>query len=827
MFSVKKIILVIVLFLATAPLLVQASYVSTGRDTQENPRTITDIPSEDYDALGYAKLTENTNFIFYWQEDRDVLVITDKRNGYTWKTGLDIDATNSKADQATICKDLRREYNIDSITYEEFEAGCAVSVDQMTGTTSGPLQANSLLYFEYFSKGGSDSVYSTTTVYSSYLKTMLYTVTSTMQKVNNDDSLWQFTVNAANLGVNADLTLTIIATMTLSDEGFQIQINDSDISGTALPYLSSIGLATYLGAVGGIDYVFTTSPKPDVDGVGDYEVTEVQREMVGGYSFVPDGAGALIRFRDNSVSLSRYQAYVYGTDPSQTIGTYRSWAGTYVPFKTASIPVYGMAHGNNQAAYVAYATSGDPYMYIISTPEENVFHYNYTHAKFKYNFLYDKLYTLDGDNPVSSISPSSNVFDINMHYDFLSGDGSTDPYPANYVGMALKYKDYLKSIGYLNDYSSTKDDIGLRLDFLMADSESSIVGYQTQVATSAKDVEDILNQVIATGITNISSGLIGWQDQGVTLGDPSKTKFSSSIGSKTAYKDLISTFADQGVDISFYQDYFNINDQQISLYRNAAKHPAGWYTRIMTYENPVSIFYYARPIKSIEWLNNQSDTFLSMGATSLTIDGVSSRLITDYTGDGTSRTSAISMYQDSMALLKEETTINMTSPNAYLFAYTDRYLQMNVYTTQYLIETDTVPFLQILLQGTMELYAIYSNFSFYTDDDVLRMIDYNVYPSFVVTKEPSFVLTDTNSSEYYSTEYTLYEDMIQSIYSRVNTALSPVINADWLNREVVELGLIRNTYSNGVTILINYTDVTKSVDGHDIAPASFLVLGGE
>lgn len=827
MLSVKRIILVIILFLASAPLLVQASYVSTGRDTQENPQTITDIPQTDYDALGYAKLTENTNYVFYWQEARDVLVVHDKRNGYTWKTGLDVDANNSRADQATICKNLKRSYNNDAITYEEFEEGCAVSVDRITGTTTGPLQGNSLLYFEYYSKGGSDSVYTTNQVYSAYLKSTLYKVTSTLQNIDGDSAKWRFTMFAEELGVDRDLNLTIVATMTLTEEGFQIEIKSDDVSGTARSYLSSIGLAAYLGAVGGIDYVFSTTPKTLEDN-GDYDYVEQQREMVDGYSFVPDGPGALIRFRDNSVSLSKYSAYVYGPDPSQTIGTYRSWAGSYVPFKTASIPVYGMAHGNNQAAYVAYATSGDPYMYIISTPEENVYHYNYTHAKFNYHFLYEKLYTMDGDNPVSSISPVSNTFDINMHYDFLSGDGSTDNYPANYVGMAHKYKDYLKSIGFLNDITSDKTDIGLRLDFLMGDSESSIVGYQTQVSTHASDVEAILNQVIANGITNISSGLIGWQKNGVTLGDPSKTRFSSVIGTKSTYKHLIQTFSDIGVDISFYQDYFVINEEQISLYRNAAKHPAGWYSRLFNMmEEPIYIFYYARPIKSVEWLKNQADTFLNMGASSLTIDGMSSRLITDYTGNVTYRSDAIGMYQDAMSLLKEEATLNMTKPNMYLYPYVDRYLQMNVYSTQYLIETDTVPFLQILLQGTMELYGIYSNFSFYTDSDVLRMIDYNISPSFVVTKDPSFVLTDTNSSEYYSTEYALYDELILSIYNRVNGALRNVINADWQNREVLELGVIKNTYSNGVEIIINYTDVQKTVDGHIVEAINYLVLGGE
>ncbi|MDD3123605.1 MAG: DUF5696 domain-containing protein, partial [Candidatus Izemoplasmatales bacterium] len=800
MLSVKKIILVFLLFLTITPLIAQASYVSTGRDTQENPATITDIPSADYDALGYAKLSENDNFTFYWQEQRDVLVVYDKRNGYTWKSGLDVDTNSSRTAQSSTCKDLKRDYNNDVITYDEFEQGCAVTVDQITGTTTGPLLANSLLYFEYFSKGASDSVYQINTVYSSYLKSTLYKVSSTLQKVNNNNNTWRFTISSTGLGVDKDLDLQIVAYLNLSEEGFQLVVNNEDLSGTALPYLSSIGLATYLGAVGGINYEFSTTEKT-LNDLGDYDYTEVQADMVDGYSFVPDGSGALIRFLNNSVSLSKYQAYVYGQDPSQSIQSYRSWTGDYVPFKTASIPVYGIAHGNNQAAYVAYASSGDPYMYIISTPEENVYHYNYTHAKFNYHYLYEKLYTLDGDNPVSSISETMNVFDIVMNYDFLAGDGTSDSYPANYVGMALKYKDFLKSENILSDFSSDQTDIGIRLDFLMADSENSIVGYQTQVATTASNVESILNQIIEMGITNISSGLIGWQKNGVTIGDPTKATFSSAVGSKTAYKNLIETFLNQGIDISFYQDYYSINEQQVSLYRNASKHPAGWYARLMTYEDPIYMFYYARPLKSVEWLNNQSDTFIGMGVRSITVDGISAKLITDYTGDTTSRLDAILLYQEAFSSLTEDVMVNLTKPNMYLFPYTDRYLQMNVYSTQYLIETDTVPFLQILLQGTMELYAVYSNFSFYTDSDVLRMIDYNVYPSFVLTQQPAFVLSDTNSSEYYSTEYVLYSEMINSIYSRVNNALSSVINATWINREVLELGVVKNTYDNGVSII--------------------------
>jgi len=825
---VKKIFVVVVLFLAIAPVAVHAAWVSTGRDTQENPDTLTDIPEQDFDTGGYATLHENARFVYRWQEDRDVLVITDKRNGYTWKTGLDIDPNRTKTEQNSACRDARNDYNDDLIDFATFEDLCEIPVDSLTAIVpTGPLIANSLLYFDYYNKGASDAVYSTYTVYSSYLKLTLYDVTSTLQNIDSDPTRWRFTFETTALGVDRDLTMTIVADLDLTTDGFEIDIVEDLLAGSCLPYLAKIGVAPFMGAVGGVRTIYTAYPKDGLE-EGYYEdESNIQADMIGGYAFVPDGSGALIRFRDNTVPLSAFTATVYGDDPSQSYQNYRTALGTYVPFKTASIPVFGVAHGNDQAAFVAYATSGAEYMQVVSMPEENGTFYNYTFAEFKYNYKYNRIYTLDGDNPVPSIGDELNAFDAVLRYDFLAGDGSVDGLPANYVGMALKYKEHLLETGELTPSDAASESIGIRIDFLMADSEDSIVGYQTRVATGVGAVRDILSDIIGGGITNVSSGLIGWQAKGVTLGDPSRAVFSAGIGTKAAFSDLVGDFAEQGVDVSLYQDYYTINEEQISLYRNAAKHPAGWYGRLLSYEEPIDTFYYARPVRSAEWLMRQAKTFLAMGVLSLTVDGMTDRLVTDFTGEGTSRTEAIALYRDAFGTLSADILLNLTKPNAYLFRYADRYLQMDVYTTQYLIETDTVPFLQIVLQGTMELYAIYSNFSFYTTKDVLRMIDYNVWPSFVLTDEPSYLFSDTNSSDYYSTEYELYKETIAAIYADVNAALSPVIGTTWTDRDVLAAGVIRNTYADGTQILVNYTDRTYDYGTGVIAPESFVVLGGD
>ena len=174
------------------------------------------------------------------------------------------------------------------------------------------------------------------------------------------------------------------------------------------------------------------------------------------------------------------------------------------------------------------------------------------------------------------------------------------------------------------------------------------------------------------------------------------------------------------------------------------------------------------------------------------------------------------MYQQTMAEISRDTMLNLDRPNQYLWQYTDRFLQMPVGNSQYIYETDAVPFLQMVLCGTMEMYAPYANFSFYTQDCILRMIDYNVCPSFILSREPSWNLADTYSANMYSTEFALYEDKIQDIYGQVNGILSQVQGYQWTARQVVQNGVVVNTYVKGSEtryVVINYTGNDIVVQG--------------
>jgi hypothetical protein len=83
----------------------------------------------------------------------------------------------------------------------------------------------------------------------------------------------------------------------------------------------------------------------------------------------------------------------------------------------------------------------------------------------------------------------------------------------------------------------------------------------------------------------------------------------------------------------------------------------------------------------------------------------------------------------------------------------------------------------------------------------------------------------TGLNSYYSTTFTTWEDTAVEIYNRVNEALKYVKDANIVNHEILQDGVKRVTYSNGVVFTINTTASDVTVDGTVIGAESY-VMGG-
>lgn len=798
MLFLKKRLLIIVMFFLFA-FTVQASYIESGKDTKMPPDTVTYIIDEPTDMqflaqVGYLK--------YYYRDSRDVFAIYDTRNGYTWKTGLDIAGEDELKDACEIL--LEREV---PPTEEEIDAVCLPFQDFMN--TRFETFSNSLLTMEYYNE-----TYNINRTSSTH---PTETGTSTLMMVNNDPSHYRLEIPFYVIDV------TVYVHIYLTSDGLSLEIRDEEITGEDTYLISSLILTPLMGASGGSTISFNKETM-------EYGRPQdaVPTPQIPGYVFVPDGSGALIRFLDYETSIASYYGSMYGRDYS--VDTYYDRVEpNFVPIKQPGLPVYGIAHGNRQAAFFAHSTEGSEHMELVVSPQNGVAPnrsaYNFAFARFNFNTLIYQVYNNAGQG-YNTIMEERPHYNIRQNYVFLAGDGSTDGYPADYVGMAKKYRDILINSDVLHEKQSVDEHMPIRLDFIMADAMDSLIGTTDVVVTTIDQVKEILTKLQDNGIYSINSGLYGYQKGGITLGDKDNPNYTSRIGSKREFDKVITQLNTRNIDVSFALDYSTIYKEQMSIIGRASKHANGWYIReyLRNEVGPVNERYFARPKLVADWILSNEKATRSLGMTSFTYDGFTYMLYSDFGKKGSTTTEAIALYQESLQQISDDYKVNAIRPNQYLWPYIDRYLQAPMFTSQHLIETDTVPFLQMVLNQTMEVYAVYANFSFYTQQDILRMIDYNVYPSFILTHDPAYELISTNSSNFYSTEFSLYEEMIHHIYETMDHAYEDILNANWIDREVVMPGVIVNHYDNGVRVVINYTDELITYETFAVTAQSYRVL---
>ncbi|MFI3254640.1 MAG: DUF5696 domain-containing protein [Eubacteriales bacterium] len=710
---------------------------------------------------------ESDSFTFYFRDDRDLFTVVNKTTNAVMKTGID------------------SYLGTDDVPDDE-----PVVETGLNSTFTGI--ANSLLYLEYFD---GDTIKRTSSA-------------------GTKDSSSTFSMTGEDSGaLVVDFTaldIQIIVDIRFDEDTITYDIPFGNLSGDGLMNIAAIILSPFVGASGGMEEHYNEE-------LEDYDEA-IQRPLETGYLFVPDGSGSLISFQDTQIAFSEYSSKVYGTDPS--MASYAN-ANTslVVDMANPTLPVFGVAHTEAERGFVAYADSGAEYMNIVARPKENMnIKYYWVYPRFEYNSSYYQVYNQKGEGYFTKYE-NLNEFDISVSYSFLYGED------ADYVGMATRYREHLIENGTLTPLDSVDNDIPIRLDFIMNDSKSSIVGTTQVNVTTADDVSEILGDFLSLGISNINSGLIGWQSKGETLAEPGDYKFSMASGSKSEIEDLIQDFANQGVDISLSNDYVTINKKSSSFLSVAAEHLNSLYPTVdksisLPDNVPVSEFSFAEPSIAAQWLSSIDSKTNSQ---SLTVDGISNVLHSSYKNGNFTALDTVALYQNTLDQM--DTTLNMVAPNLYLWEYTDRFLQAPVTDSKYIFETETVPFLQLVLHNTMEVYAPYANFSFYTQEAILTMIDYNVFPSFILSKESSHLLQDTHSAGLYSTESQLYQPLVLEIYEVINEVLSPVAGETWIDRESLATGVFVNHYSDGGEILINYTDSPYVYQGHSVPAMTAEYLG--
>lgn len=541
-----------------------------------------------------------------------------------------------------------------------------------------------------------------------------------------------------------------------------------------------------------------------------------------GYMFIPDGNGALIYLDDKEGRFkSGFSNMIYGTDVGFVDSTVVTlfW-DRYKMVNNANdvlAPVFGMAYTDDGIAYLAVVEDGAERATIEASPNGTNIDYNRISAR----FIERKLYKQPTSNNTTvgsfdTMETDRSHSDLQVRYLFLSGD------KANYSGMANAYRNYLLGNGGL---TMKEDSYRTRVDFLGTDREAWVVGTSAVVMTTVDDVREIYSDLETAGVTDLFSAYKGWQKGGIYNLPVTSYKADSDIGGTSELTKLIKEASAKDIKFYLYEDALRINPSEKNATFNVIKQINKRKYVEDTYQDVYEEFNFLTPARTNTLLTKFIGSAAKKNVSNLAIAGVSNTLFSyTYSGNIYTRYDCADSYDQMFSSLDSDTNLVLETPYAYLWKYADAFLDMPLYTSSYIYEDESIPFMSMVLKGVIPVYSDYVNFEANKQEFFLKMVETGTYPSFYITKESSADLIYTNSSDIYSSEYSVFRDTIIEYTQELQAVNEKVAGAFITGHEIRDNGITVVTYDNGVTIYINYSTSQQSADGHTLEGMSYKVV---
>ena len=548
-------------------------------------------------------------------------------------------------------------------------------------------------------------------------------------------------------------------------------------------------------------------------------------DEIGGYMFVPDGSGALIRFQKSTKYLTGYADRIYGSDLAIdnlfVLGDLNSnRTNDYMRDpETITMPVYGISHGYNANAFFGYVEQGAEFGAIFAEPAGTITDYNYAGAYFIYRQVYLQPTGRDGAG-IQMVQQKPNAVDPRLNVYFLHGND------ANYNGMASCYRKILENKALLSDRTPEKPTF--TVDFLVADIRKGFLFDTTAKLTDSQHLLNAAEYLQNAGIKTATFNLLGWQTGGLNGYKKLRVFTHTEMGSLSDIAQVRAKLREYGIDLSMYlapltakeTQVFNKKEQAITLSQSVIEKKRDNDNIYL----PDTL--YLKTDEAIQVMQQQIQKLKEAGLESFSVDKLAGILYAEHLRDEVqTRSEVLALTVSAMKELAGEKKLTLFGPNEYLLGITGIYREVPMSSSRYTFESDSVPFLQLVLSGEMTMYAPYANQSFYTDTDVLKCIEYNAYPTFIMTGLGSGELADTPSEEYFSTCFDDWKETAVSIYQRIDIVLSNVHGQRMVSHTAVREGVMKIVYETGA-VYVNYTDEAIVLDGITVNARSAVYASG-
>lgn len=530
---------------------------------------------------------------------------------------------------------------------------------------------------------------------------------------------------------------------------------------------------------------------------------------VPGYMLLPDGTGSVIRFAETTRANNMFYGRYYGDDLG--ISAVMPWDPFINSPLSISFPVFGMVHGEGENAFLSVVEQGAGYGEVQVHPAGIITNFNFLYHAFIYNEPYFQATNRSGAG-VTTVQRQPNAFDAVIHYRFLTGE------TADYVGMARDYQAYLVERGQLSPRLDANPNIGVRLEFLGGDKERVLLWDRFISTTTLGQMRAMLDSL---DLPNAEVIYYGWQPFGAYTMPPTTLILEGALGSVDELRATADEIAANGGHFSLYFE------PQVALWDEPGYSPR---TDVAMAITNVSLEGYNRAYSlyfTLDALQRRTESLArdiaAHGEIGLALDGIGWLLYSDFRESAPiDREETIAAYQ---RLLRDTPLrLGLYTPNDYLFEVTRAYYDMPLGDNGYIYTTEAVPFLPIVLAGYLPSYGTALNFSPDMQTDLLRHVEYGVYPSYFLTHEPTATILNTRSNWIYTSSYEQWGEEIRRAYAWLNALLAPVRGQPIVAHGRLAEGVYATTYANGRQIVVNYTDRPFTHSGMTVEARNALLV---
>lgn len=541
-----------------------------------------------------------------------------------------------------------------------------------------------------------------------------------------------------------------------------------------------------------------------------------------GFMFVPEGGGAIINFNNGKQAQNGYYANVYGWD----MGLYRSELvhNTRVYFNT-----FGISEGED--SFLCFLEDGASYASIRADISGHYNSFNYANSVYKVGLGEKYDITNMTQTDVYVFLPSLPDETVSQRYRFIDS--------GEIKAMADTYKDYY--VGSHKDLFQKKTETSAPVVVEVVgaiDKMKQVLGVPVSrplKLTTYKEANEMITQLQADGLQNMSVKLTGWMNGGVNQKILKKSKTVSALGSSGDLKKFAQNASALGVNlyldgVTQYAYDSNLFDG-FNSYADAARFITKERAELYQYS---TVTYSAREGAESYFLlhsnlaKQMADNLAKAAKkynANISFRDLGMDLSADYYRKNTvTREMAKKNQIQQLSELSANAKLMINMGNDYALMYSDMVTNMDLRGSEYSIIDEYYPMYQMAIHGYKDYVGESINVAPDPENELLYAAEYGAGLSFTIIKESPFALQKTLYTEYFGASYDTWHDKIVDMYQRYNRELGHVFSQEMTGHVTFEEGLTCTMYADGTKVYVNYNQTDKEADGRKIPAKDYVVV---